>query len=223
MLFVDDGEVFEWGHVLTLETKPEAISVPSNVVDIAVGNSFMLLLTQYGDVFCYGYSKDGAHGFGANKNLTTPTLLSGIAAQRISCGTSHTLIQSQDGVLFGMGSNANQQLLSTLPIVTEPTKMDILKDETINAICAGGWSSSIVLCNSGKVFLFGESLQEAKMLFDAYDAEHYGSILKMVATGSMVLFLYKKREFLPLWNANMHKQNQFVDTSFTFEGAPANQ
>lgn len=74
-----------------------------------------------GELWGWGYNGNGQLGLGSNANQTTPcrvTNLNGVIIEKVACGYAHTLVLSDEGILYAFGSNSygnyNYNLLTLL-------------------------------------------------------------------------------------------------------------
>ncbi|XP_048243824.1 E3 ubiquitin-protein ligase HERC2-like isoform X1 [Haliotis rufescens] len=70
------------------------------VVDVAVGSMHCVVITEDGEVFCWGKNEQGQLGDNSVGNIIEPTLMSGCESRNIvgaSCGPSQTFIWSSSG------------------------------------------------------------------------------------------------------------------------------
>lgn len=83
------------------------------VVSAACGLYHSLALTAKGDVYSWGFGKDGRHGFEDESELPFPQLVTSLIGkrpQKICCGTDHSAVLSSDGDLFTFGDGSNGRL-----------------------------------------------------------------------------------------------------------------
>jgi alpha-tubulin suppressor-like RCC1 family protein len=74
---------------------------------ISCGAYHSMVLTKRGQVFSWGYNNCGQLGHRNKNYLTAPKIinLKRISIKKISCGHSHSLLLSNDGVIYACGSN----------------------------------------------------------------------------------------------------------------------
>lgn len=94
--------------------------VGSNVVAISAGSSHAFALTSNGELFAWGDNRHGQLGIGIEEShIQIPVMVpfSSIDGRivGISCGSSHSLIWTDQGVLYGAGLNKYGQLGGSLP------------------------------------------------------------------------------------------------------------
>ena len=131
--------------------------------DIAVGDGFIIVQTNKGEVWGWGDNSDGVLGPARsneiNWHVTAPvkiTLPNAVKSTAISAGFDHVLCLGSDGNVYAWGKNEYGQLGTAVtndPIKT-PTKVEGLSGKNITAIAAG-YQFSIALGSDGKVYSFG--------------------------------------------------------------------
>lgn len=84
------------------------------VVDVACGFQHTVAVTDTGDVYTWGYGKNGALGHGDWDQVNMPKRVEGLAnIKRVQCGNDFTVVQDSEGNLFSFGSNRYGQLAIT--------------------------------------------------------------------------------------------------------------
>src|SRR5690349_17347399 len=84
-----------------------------NFIQISCGGHHSLLLNEDGLVFSFGKNEYGQLGLGNKIDQTTPQLitsLENIRIKKISCGRDHSLLLSEDGLIYSFGFNQFGQL-----------------------------------------------------------------------------------------------------------------
>jgi alpha-tubulin suppressor-like RCC1 family protein len=179
------GELFQWpiageptapgadpseGQRMMILNKPRKVEAlgSETLVQIATGEDHIAMLTSKGEVFTMGDDTYGQCGQGPNGRKSAPPFyqqrvrapikvenLSKI--KRIACGGNHTLALSNDGMLFGWGSNSALQLShekefasveEPLIGVFSPVRLDgSLPNNFITNIAAGSEFTMVVTKN----------------------------------------------------------------------------
>ncbi|XP_055946433.1 E3 ISG15--protein ligase HERC5-like isoform X2 [Argiope bruennichi] len=111
VILAEDGKVFKFKY----EEKPclEELIVPVPIKEIACGKEHVLLLSEFGTVFSYGFGSHGQLGLGNIGNQETPELveaLNGLKIISISAGGWHSAAISESGDLYMWGWNESGQL-----------------------------------------------------------------------------------------------------------------
>lgn len=118
----DDGTVWAWGYnnagqlgdnsQITRYTPVQVLAEGANgylkdIVYIAAGNSFSAAINKDGEIYTWGYNKNGQLGDGSTVNKFTPVRvkanLTGII--KIDCGVNHMVAQKADGTVYTWGLN----------------------------------------------------------------------------------------------------------------------
>jgi len=93
-------------------TAPEQVpGLETGVVKLAVGYGHNCVLTNEGEIKCWGWNNNGQCGDGTNVNKKTPTKVPGLAAMvAVTAGGAHTCAITETGGLMCWGANALGQL-----------------------------------------------------------------------------------------------------------------
>ncbi|KAI4501595.1 hypothetical protein M0802_003472 [Mischocyttarus mexicanus] len=171
MALTSDGGVIAWGSNLEgqlglsgisgLVNKPTKVPISEPVKEISTGYYHSAFLTESGLVYVCGESESGKLGIDVNfstqvapKQMLLPT-----TAIHIACGGHHTLVLTESGNVYCVGSNASGQLGmgTNVTEVSTPKLLsrDALKDQSIVKIACGE-SHSAVLTESGKFYTCGD-------------------------------------------------------------------
>jgi alpha-tubulin suppressor-like RCC1 family protein len=160
----ESGEVYAWGintdGQLGLGDTEDRL-MPTKVPDltkvkaIAVGGcSHVLVLTESGEVYAWGWNGAGQLGLGDKEDRLTPTKVPGLArVKAIAAGGCHSLALTESGEVYSWGFNGTGELgLGDWENRLTPTKVPGL--EGVKAI-ACGYIHSLALTASGKVYRWG--------------------------------------------------------------------
>ncbi|XP_051165338.1 X-linked retinitis pigmentosa GTPase regulator-like [Leptopilina boulardi] len=171
MILTGDGSVYVWGSNLEgqlglpgttgLVNKPTKVQIPDKIKQISAGYYHSAFLTESGLVYICGESESGKLGIdvkfstqAAPKQIQLPKLVT-----KIACGGHHTLILTEDGGIYCMGSNSSGQLGLGTNVTELQTPnllpLDILQNEMISKISCGE-SHSAILTDNGKIFTCGD-------------------------------------------------------------------
>lgn len=116
LILSKDGDIHAWGysqygqlgHGTTTESTvtvkpnfPQAVKV----VIITAGLCLSMALSENGDVYCWGYSRNGQCGQ-MSTNVLSPTVMGGMRKViAISCGTFHCVALTTTGDVYTWGNN----------------------------------------------------------------------------------------------------------------------
>lgn len=116
---------------------------------ISSGSWHSLALSEAGDVYSWGWNSDGQLGVSRSKVQVraTPMLVEvseDDCFELISCGSRHSMVVNQNGILFGFGWNKYGQLgLDPKTIVCQDLPTVIPVDEKVVNIVCKFWASLI--------------------------------------------------------------------------------
>ncbi|XP_011688741.1 PREDICTED: probable E3 ubiquitin-protein ligase HERC4 isoform X3 [Wasmannia auropunctata] len=130
-----------------------------NVIDIACGENYTVIVTKDGQVYSCGNNDYGQLGHEkARKRLQLIPGLDAFVFRKISCGNCHTLAVNEWGQLFSWGSNMKGQLGLNSVDCTEriPRMIKVLGTNVIVQI-ACGVEHSIALTNDGELYAWGSN------------------------------------------------------------------
>ncbi|GBG25543.1 Serine/threonine-protein kinase Nek8 [Hondaea fermentalgiana] len=182
----DKGDVFTWGaggsmgsaSALGLgssdaASRPEQVlfgdSDEVKIAQIASGSKHMVALGVDGEVWTWGSGENGRLGNGGTTDQLEPYpveyfLEVGIKIVSIATGNSFSLALSDDGKVYGWGKNDQAQLglggsmsMDVYAMEEMPRQIDLLANETIVSIAAGG-SHAMAVNSKGEVFHWGMRL-----------------------------------------------------------------
>ena len=154
--------LFTLSSVFTLSTIASSTTVTPS---IAVGNNFIIVQTNKGELWGWGDNSNSVLGnpqsFETNQNINAPTkidLPNGIQSIAVSAGYDHVLMLASDGNVYAWGNNTVGQLGSPIEkdTVSTPTVVDGLCNKNIVAVAAGK-QFSLALSRDGTVYSFGNN------------------------------------------------------------------
>lgn len=83
---------------------------------IDCGDQHTAVISNTGELYTFGDNSEGQLGIGIEfrNNIDRPTLVTGISEEtiQVSCGYRHTLVLTNHGTVFGMGTNKKYELAS---------------------------------------------------------------------------------------------------------------
>lgn len=133
-----------------------------NIVDVAAGGGHIFVINEKGRVYGWGLNEDGQLGWkDTASSVPVPKLLKSLTSVKIcqvSCGKSHTIMLSENSLVYTMGENKFGQLGigQVNSQVYQPMLITTLGGLPISSVVAGGWHSFVVTI-SGKVFCWGKN------------------------------------------------------------------
>lgn len=139
------------------------------IISVTCGCDYTIIQTNNG-VFVFGNNLYNQLGFEHNITIMTPTKLKFFDSYEIisiTCGASHTIIQTTEG-LFGFGYNNSGQLgLGHTNDIQTPTKLDFFNLYNIFSVACGKYHT--IVHTDGGLFGFGNNLFNELCLGNAED------------------------------------------------------
>ena len=136
------------------------IMADENIVKIACGDDFNIVLTSKHRVLSFGNKEKGQLGIKDDilhekiYDITSNfSLQDGDYIVDIRCGASHTLALSNNGYLYGWGDNSLSQLTGTDSYINVPTQITQIDASIVKIDC--GRYSSYALTNQNQLYGFG--------------------------------------------------------------------
>ncbi|XP_044756783.1 probable E3 ubiquitin-protein ligase HERC1 [Coccinella septempunctata] len=169
LALTENGEVYSWGdgdygklgHGNCITHKqPEKITGPfvgKKIKYVNAGYRHSAAITEDGKLYTWGEGDHGRLGHGDGNGRHTPTLVSSLNdVGSVACGSSHTLVVSQDGKnVWSFGSGEHGKLgHGEIAKVFKPKLIESLQGLTVQKVCAGT-SFSMALTSSGRVYAWG--------------------------------------------------------------------
>lgn len=165
-----DGDVYAFGYnnrgslgTGDEETRTEAVRIEAladvEIIAIENGNGFSFAVSDDGKLYAWGSNTNGQLGLGDQDERLVPTLVAALAEEKVvavATDVSHTLVLTDAGAVFAMGSNVDKQVApSEDRRVLEPTRIEGLPD-TIVAVTTAG-RTSYAVTSDGRVYGWGQS------------------------------------------------------------------
>jgi alpha-tubulin suppressor-like RCC1 family protein len=180
----DNGQVYTWGdargnqlgyqpHGFTNQSTPflvESLQLQF-VVQVALGQSHSLALTDRGQIFSWGMSKFGQCGHGERQTVKTPKVIasfSPVGAVRcidIACGDRHSVALAADGRTYSWGcgehgqlghGDDNDKLKPSLLTALQNTNVTSVKCGSIHS-CFVSEPGELYICGFGEHFYAAEN------------------------------------------------------------------
>lgn len=126
----------------------------TNVVAVAAGNGFSLVVKSDGSVWATGANHVGQLGLGTQTAATIFQKVQGLAgAKTVAAGNDHSLVLLADGGLYGAGLNAYGQIQSGLP----SNVTSFARFETGVQAVAAGYAHTLYLKSGGALWAKGRA------------------------------------------------------------------
>eukprot|EP00884_Botryococcus_braunii_P013111 jgi/Botrbrau1/21800/Bobra.0190s0025.2 len=167
---LDTGEVVAWGRgedgqlgLGDAQERSSPVVVPSltsSQIDmVTCGAEYSIAVSREAkQLLSWGWGDFGRLGHGEANDIFIPqpvSAFSGRVVQNVACGDTHTLVTTDDGVLFAFGRNQNGQLgLGTNDDAFLPRVVEKLKGSFVSSIAAGA-EHSVVSLDNGEVYAWG--------------------------------------------------------------------
>jgi alpha-tubulin suppressor-like RCC1 family protein len=123
LLLTSSGEVYAWGSNYygqigngcnEDQNTPIKVNGFNNerIVMISCGGYHSMVVTESGRIYSWGYNYWGQLGSGNTVDSNAPKLIEmeAIIIKRISCGRNHSLLLSNNGVIYAFGDNLQGQI-----------------------------------------------------------------------------------------------------------------
>lgn len=166
----ENGQVFTWGggkngrlghgdeKIRSQPTWVETLSNEKGLV-ITAGYHNNLVLSEKGEVYSWGWGAHGQLGLGDNKDRDIPCVIKELSDKKIvslSCGDRHSFAISEDGVVYGWGSNEFGQLgcMRKGDSILKPILIEGLIGLKVLQISSGD-RHSVAVTNTGAVYTWG--------------------------------------------------------------------
>ena len=148
-------DVWEPKHI-KIDSKKEEIPL---IKFIAAGHAHAVAITENGQMYSWGSGEMGQLGIATPQNTAIPTeaVMPRIKISTASCGMYHTMVVTEDQILFGCGANKNGQL--GFPDLSNREKLEEVTffiNEPVNWVACGA-NHTLALTLSHKVFAFGNN------------------------------------------------------------------
>jgi alpha-tubulin suppressor-like RCC1 family protein/tRNA A-37 threonylcarbamoyl transferase component Bud32 len=134
------------------------------VIDISCGAGHSLVLTNCGEVYAWGWNRDGQIGIGCNDNQLIPIKVKGFNNARvvmISCGACHSMALTECGHVYSWGYNYSGQLgIGNTVHSNEPKFVAVIDENKCNVFIekiSCGSAHSLLLSSDGYIYVFGRN------------------------------------------------------------------
>ena len=166
LVLLESGKVYGWGRNeegelgdgTTQERRhPQLITgIPGKVIGISAGNYHSLALLESGEVYGWGSNENGQIGGGNLMVRKYPEAISGIPGKALSIasGDYHSLVEIENGVVYGWGDNSFWQLGDSISQNrTHPQLITGIPHKVVGL--AAGTYHSLALLENGEVYGWG--------------------------------------------------------------------
>jgi alpha-tubulin suppressor-like RCC1 family protein len=130
-----------------------------NVNDVKCGSSHSVVLTDEGEVYCWGFNKSGLTDFTSGDDYQIiPIKVNGFDGKKIkaiSCGYRHSMALTECGSVYSWGNNKwGQSRVKKFDNFLSP-KMVALNNAIVRISC--GRFHNLLLTNDGQIYAFGRN------------------------------------------------------------------
>ena len=141
-----------------------------NVKEFFNGYDFVLCLTKDNHMFSWGRNDHGQLGIGCVKEnrFYEPQLIEfphAVKILQVCCGYGHSLVLTEEGVVYGWGNNRYGQMWFDKMVITSPKPLSI--DQKVIKIHCSRYES-FAITEKGRVYFFGidnyEQAEEIKLM-----------------------------------------------------------
>jgi tRNA A-37 threonylcarbamoyl transferase component Bud32 len=190
LALTQSGEVYAWGSNYwgqigcgdnfdkSIPTKLKALN-DIKIKMISCGYNHSMALTENGCVYSWGRNEDDQLGIGNTKNSNTPKQIQmkDIIIDKITCGANHSLILTNNGVIYAFGDNFFGQIGNGIKgDIETPTK---LNHEKRFIDIASHWMASISIAQSldNKYYIWGDCKEQQILMPIETNMKSFNEIL----------------------------------------------
>lgn len=173
-----------------------------NIKAVFCGGEHTMMINDRGELFACGNNSSGQLGIGTTENTGEPTrvlLPNGTKVVSVALGFAHSLILTDEGIVYACGANSAFQLgTSDSENRSKPTSINAglpINFDTVIAISAGG-KHSLFLTSAGHVISVGSDkygqLATGVSRSERYAAglpKTFAGVLEMVSGGNSSFFI----------------------------------
>ena len=227
------GNVYTWGNGgrvgclgrgdrMNESLAPVHVHIPGYRIRSVSASQHCLAVTDTGEVMSWGSAADGkcGHGWSWATSTSLPRKIESLTGHRVrnaSAGAGHSLVVTEEGVVFAFGrGNYGQLGHGNYEDKHTPTRVDALRSVRVKAIAAGE-TDSLALATEGVVFEWGgtgtgETTVSNPHLIAAFNGLNVQSIetsrgkrCAITATGQ--LFYWGSRQPVPICNVALSREH----------------
>ncbi|XP_008182284.1 X-linked retinitis pigmentosa GTPase regulator isoform X2 [Acyrthosiphon pisum] len=159
----ETGAVFTYGKSSFADNIPSHFFIRNDpVIEISCGEEHSGIVCKNGRVFCFGKNSFGQLGLGHTENVYKPNCVKSLKPDKvkhIACGRSHTIVSTENNIVYGFGDNSDGQLGQSVADVTHsdvPIEVTRFNDKNIIQLSAGSYHTAALLEN-GDVYVWGSN------------------------------------------------------------------
>ena len=170
---------YDTGNAQYFDTPVQIVSL-SNIKNVDSGKGFTVAMDNNGDVYSFGFGKNGRLGQGGTANSVIPQKINTLAnIKQVSVGYEHTLLLDTNNKLFGFGNGVNGELsLGNYATDEQSDPIEITAVSNLKSVSAGD-QYSLFLTNSGDVYSSGLNTNENRLGFTRTDRPDLFGALKV--------------------------------------------
>ncbi|WED43764.1 RCC1 domain-containing protein [Legionella cardiaca] len=142
------------------------LEIKEKIKAIVGGKWHFLALTEAGNVYSWGFNKEGQLGINSEGYIEQPTLINELKEKVsfIVAGFYHSVCLTKDGEVYTFGDNQKGQLgLSNSNCPHTPQLVSALKNKVISKVAANG-NYTLCLTSEGQLYSFGLGPQKRTSL-----------------------------------------------------------
>ncbi|KAL5242836.1 hypothetical protein ACI65C_010246 [Semiaphis heraclei] len=159
----ETGAVFTYGKSSFADNIPSHFFIRNDpVIEISCGEEHSGIVCKNGRVFCFGKNSFGQLGLGHRENVYKPNCVKSLKPDKVKhivCGRSHTIVSTENNIVYGFGDNSDGQLGQSVADVSYsdvPIEVTRFNDKNIIQLSAGSYHTAVLIEN-GDVYVWGSN------------------------------------------------------------------
>jgi alpha-tubulin suppressor-like RCC1 family protein len=232
LALTQSGEVYAWGSNFRGQTGcgdnnkkliPTKVKVLNEykIKMISCGFNHSMALTESGCVYSWGYNHRGELGIGNTENSNTPKQIEmkDIIIDKITCGESHSLLLTNNGVIYAFGNNIFAEIGNGMKGNIERTPIKLNHEKKFIDI-ASHWKTTISLAQSldNKYYVWGKCKEQIILIPTETKLKSFNEIL-VHYSGNTLEVSEKFIEFNDLFITNGYYERVFDEIDKIGEGS----
>ncbi|CAH1712880.1 X-linked retinitis pigmentosa GTPase regulator-like isoform X2 [Aphis gossypii] len=172
----ETGAVFTYGKSSFADNIPSHFFIRNDpVIEISCGEEHSGIVCKNGRVFCFGKNSFGQLGLGHTENVYKPNCVKSLKPDKVKhivCGRSHTIVSTENNIVYGFGDNSDGQLGLSASEVTYsdvPIEVTRFNDKNIIQLSAGSYHTAVLIEN-GDVYIWGSN-RDRQLGLNSLDAD----------------------------------------------------